>query len=205
MMLRRVAPPLFALLLGIVLVRALAQPEAAPRVPAAAAAESLNLDGRLGEIELIQEGGRLSVFYDGQTWTAEEYLALVAWQQQRRDEGGPIFHLFNITSLGGIVWVSLGLLGQLLFTGRMLVQWLVSEKQQRSVVPPIFWYLSLGGAILLLIYFGWRKDVVGILGQATGFFIYLRNIYLIYARHKPAAQSPIPNDSLPTEAEINHR
>ena len=71
-------------------------------------------------------------------------------------------------------WVGLGLLGQVLFTGRMIVQWLASEKQKRSVIPVAFWWMSLGGATMLIISFIWRVDIVGILGQATGWFIYLR-------------------------------
>jgi lipid-A-disaccharide synthase-like uncharacterized protein len=67
--------------------------------------------------------------------------------------------------------VGLGLLGQVLFTGRMLVQWLASEKQKRSVVPVAFWWMSLIGATMLLVYFTWRRDIVGVLGQATGWFI----------------------------------
>ena len=75
--------------------------------------------------------------------------------------------------------MALGLLGQLLFTGRMLVQWLHSERVGRSEVPPIFWWMSLGGAAMLLTYFLWRMDIVGVLGQSLGFVIYLRNIMLI--------------------------
>ena len=74
----------------------------------------------------------------------------------------------------------LGLLGQVLFTGRMVVQWLVSEKQKQSVVPTAFWWMSLIGASMLITYFIWRKDIVGFLGQATGWLIYVRNLWLIY-------------------------
>ncbi len=87
--------------------------------------------------------------------------------------------LFNITSPVGILWVSLGLIGQLLFTGRMLIQWISSERERRSVVPVAFWWMSLIGATMLLVYFIWRRDIVGILGQATGWFIYIRNLVLI--------------------------
>ncbi|HAI14296.1 MAG TPA: hypothetical protein DCM28_21505, partial [Phycisphaerales bacterium] len=73
------------------------------------------------------------------------------------------------------MWVAVGLLGQVLFTGRMIVQWIASEKSKRSVVPTAFWWMSLIGASMLITYFIWRKDVVGVLGQATGWFIYVRN------------------------------
>ena len=48
------------------------------------------------------------------------------------------------------LWVGFGLLGQLLFSGRWIVQWFISEKQRRSVVPVVFWYLSLAGGMVLL-------------------------------------------------------
>jgi len=91
-----------------------------------------------------------------------------------------LFSLFNITHTAGIAWVVMGLLGQVLFTGRMVLQWLVSERHQRSVVPVGFWWMSLAGASMLLVYFIWRQDIVGVLGQSTGWIIYTRNLWLIY-------------------------
>jgi len=75
-------------------------------------------------------------------------------------------------------WLGAGLLGQAFFFSRFLVQWLASEKARRSVFPMAFWYLSLSGGFLLLLYAVYRKDPVFILGQSTGTFIYLRNIWL---------------------------
>jgi len=74
----------------------------------------------------------------------------------------------------------LGFFGQGLFFGRFLVQWIASERQGRSVVPVAFWYFSIGGGGLLLIYAILKKDPVFILGQGGGLIIYLRNIYLIH-------------------------
>ena len=79
----------------------------------------------------------------------------------------------------------LGMLGQVFFFSRFLVQWLASEKHGKSVVPLSFWYLSLGGGSLLLFYAVWRKDPVIILGQIVGLFVYARNLMLIH-RPKPA-------------------
>ena len=76
----------------------------------------------------------------------------------------------------------LGLLGQALFFSRFLVQWIASEKKGRSVVPLSFWYLSIGGGGLLLVYALWRKDPVITLGQAVGLFVYVRNLMLIHRR-----------------------
>jgi lipid-A-disaccharide synthase-like uncharacterized protein len=98
---------------------------------------------------------------------------------RQRTGSGWLETLFNITSPAGIIWVALGLGGQLLFSGRMLVQWISSEKSKRSVIPVSFWWMSLIGATMLLVYFIWRRDIVGILGQATGWFIYIRNLVLI--------------------------
>jgi lipid-A-disaccharide synthase-like uncharacterized protein len=80
----------------------------------------------------------------------------------------------NMTTL----WLGVGLLGQAMFFSRFLVQWLASERAGRSIFPMAFWYLSLAGGVLLLIYAIWRQDPVFILGQTTGASIYLRNIWL---------------------------
>lgn len=73
----------------------------------------------------------------------------------------------------------LGFAGQALFFMRFFVQWLYSEKHRRSVFPVSFWYFSIAGSTLLLAYALIRKDIVFIVGQATGFLIYTRNLLLI--------------------------
>ncbi|MCE3046131.1 MULTISPECIES: lipid-A-disaccharide synthase N-terminal domain-containing protein [Legionella] len=77
------------------------------------------------------------------------------------------------------IWLCVGLVGQGIFSARFFIQWLISEKEKRSVIPVAFWYLSLLGGITLLMYSIYKKDPVFILGQSTGVFIYLRNLYLI--------------------------
>jgi lipid-A-disaccharide synthase-like uncharacterized protein len=82
-------------------------------------------------------------------------------------------------------WVIIGLTGQLLFTGRFLVQWIASEREKRSVIPIAFWYFSLAGGLVLVAYAVWRRDPVFVLGQSMGLVIYLRNLWLIHAeRHR---------------------
>jgi lipid-A-disaccharide synthase-like uncharacterized protein len=76
-------------------------------------------------------------------------------------------------------WVLFGLAGQLMFTGRFLVQWIASEKARKSVMPVAFWYFSMGGGLILLSYAIYRRDPVFILGQSLGVFIYARNLWLI--------------------------
>ncbi len=114
--------------------------------------------------------------------TPEEFARLY-YEQQTEEHGwwGNILHfLFNTTSPIGIAWVSLGLAGQAIFMGRMLVQWFVSEKSKRSVIPVSFWWMSLVGSTMLLVYFIWRRDIVGILGNLTGWIVYVRNLVLIH-------------------------
>jgi lipid-A-disaccharide synthase-like uncharacterized protein len=78
----------------------------------------------------------------------------------------------------------LGLVGQVSFFSRFLVQWIVSEKKGESVVPVAFWYLSLGGGVLMLIYAIWRRDPIFTMGQSVGIFVYTRNLMLIYKRKR---------------------
>lgn len=77
------------------------------------------------------------------------------------------------------LWLALGAGGQLVFAGRLVLQWLYSEHKKRSVVPLGFWYLSLLGSALLLGYALYRGDPVFVLGQAFGFVVYLRNLQLL--------------------------
>ena len=73
----------------------------------------------------------------------------------------------------------LGMLGQILFFSRFLVQWIASERAKASVVPVAFWFFSLFGGFLLLVYAVQREDPVFIIGQALGLLIYVRNLMLI--------------------------
>jgi len=78
-----------------------------------------------------------------------------------------------------LFWVIFGLLGQLFFFLRFFFQWIASERKKQSTIPVSFWYLSIIGGIILLIYSIYRRDPVFILGQSLGVFIYARNLYLI--------------------------
>ena len=78
------------------------------------------------------------------------------------------------------VWLLIGLGGQLLFTARFVVQWIVSERKKRSVIPVAFWYLSLAGSLVLLSYAIYRKDPVFVLGFSFNSVVYIRNLRLIY-------------------------
>lgn len=78
------------------------------------------------------------------------------------------------------LWIGIGLGGQICFFMRFFIQWLASERAGKSVIPVGFWYLSLGGASILLAYSIYKRDIVFILGQSMGFLIYTRNLILIH-------------------------
>jgi lipid-A-disaccharide synthase-like uncharacterized protein len=78
------------------------------------------------------------------------------------------------------LWLMVGFAGQALFASRFIVQWFKSEMEGRSVIPIAFWYCSVGGGIVLLAYAIFKRDPVFIIGQASGLFVYSRNLYLIF-------------------------
>jgi lipid-A-disaccharide synthase-like uncharacterized protein len=86
-----------------------------------------------------------------------------------------------------LFWLSIGFIGQALFSMRFLVQWLQSERVKRSVIPDAFWYFSVAGGVTLLAYAIHRVDPVFIVGQATGLFIYFRNLHFILKTRSPTA------------------
>ena len=82
-----------------------------------------------------------------------------------------------------VAWLAIGLLGQTMFMMRFVVQWIHSERHQKSVIPVSFWYLSLVGGLTVLAYGLHKAEPVIILGQLPGTFVYARNLVLI-AREK---------------------
>jgi lipid-A-disaccharide synthase-like uncharacterized protein len=81
-------------------------------------------------------------------------------------------------------WAAFGLVAQLAFTARFVVQWITSERAGRSIIPLGFWYFSLVGSMGLLVYAIVRADPIFILGQSLGSIIYLRNLMLIYRERR---------------------
>ncbi|MEO0989721.1 MAG: lipid-A-disaccharide synthase N-terminal domain-containing protein [Pseudomonadota bacterium] len=103
-----------------------------------------------------------------------------------------VFQVLAIDNWTEFYWVVLGLVAQLAFTARFLVQWLASERAGKSYVPVAFWYLSIIGGSMLLAYAIYRQDVVFILGQAMGLVVYARNLVLIHREARRAAQELAP-------------
>ena len=73
---------------------------------------------------------------------------------------------------------SIGFFAQILFSSRLVVQWIASEKQQKVITPTLFWTLSLIASFLLFIYGYLRNDFAIMLGQTLTYFIYIRNLQL---------------------------
>lgn len=77
------------------------------------------------------------------------------------------------------IWHLIGFLALILFSSRFWIQWWYAEQQQASVISPMFWWISLIGGILTLIYFVRIEDTVNIIGPAFGLIPYIRNIMLM--------------------------
>jgi lipid-A-disaccharide synthase-like uncharacterized protein len=81
-------------------------------------------------------------------------------------------------------WLVFGMVAQLLFAARFIVQWLASERAGKSVMPLAFWFFSMGGGLMTLVYGLVKREPVIIVGQALAIFIYLRNLALIFRERR---------------------
>ena len=86
---------------------------------------------------------------------------------------------FNAMSGPDFTWLLVGLLGQVLFMMRFIVQWVHSERHQKSLIPISFWYYSLLGSVIVLAYGLHKTELVIIVGQLPGTLVYVRNLMLI--------------------------
>ena len=77
-------------------------------------------------------------------------------------------------------WIilSIGFLAQTLFSSRLIIQWITSEKQKRVITPTLFWTLSFIASFLLFIYGYLHDDFAIMLGQGLTYYIYIRNLQL---------------------------
>jgi lipid-A-disaccharide synthase-like uncharacterized protein len=100
-------------------------------------------------------------------------------------------HAIAGASASDMLWLGIGIAGQLLFMARFIVQWIHSERHGKSLIPVSFWYLSLSGGLIVLAYGVHKLDPVIILGQLPGAIVYTRNLMLIKRNAKQ------------TEVEIN--
>jgi len=86
-------------------------------------------------------------------------------------------------------WVLFGFTAQFVFFLRFVVQWWVSEKKKQSVIPVAFWYLSIAGSLMILVYSIKQQDIVFTTASVLNTMIYLRNLALIDANKKAQAQT----------------
>ena len=89
-------------------------------------------------------------------------------------------YIYDVFVLKFDFWLAFGIVAQLLFTARFLVQWLASEREGNSVMPLSFWYFSMGGGLMTLVYGIVRREPIIIMGQALAMVIYTRNLILIF-------------------------
>jgi lipid-A-disaccharide synthase-like uncharacterized protein len=89
-------------------------------------------------------------------------------------------YLYDVFVARFDLWILFGLVAQIVFAMRFVVQWIASERAGRSVMPVAFWFISLVGGLLTLVYGLVRREPIIIIGQFLAIFIYVRNLMLIF-------------------------
>jgi len=113
-------------------------------------------------------------------------VELVPLLAQARPDAG-IMNAEFVTLFGVVLtpWKCIGYVGTALFAGRWFVQWHVSRKAKRVVMPPLFWYMSVSGSVLLLLYFVFGKnDSVGVMSNLFPAFVSCYNLWLDVSRRR---------------------
>jgi lipid-A-disaccharide synthase-like uncharacterized protein len=98
-------------------------------------------------------------------------------------------YLYDIFVAKFDFWLAFGLVAQLSFAARFLIQWIMSERAGKSVVPMAFWFFSVAGGTMTLIYGLVKREPVIIFGQLLSNIIYVRNIMLIWKNHARGSQT----------------
>ena len=96
-----------------------------------------------------------------------------------------LWHDGKLLGIDWSVWKIIGWLGNLVFFSRFFVQWYATERRKQVVVPAAFWWLSLTGSLLLLIYSLRQRDSVFIFAYLFTWIPYIRNL-VIHHRHADA-------------------
>jgi lipid-A-disaccharide synthase-like uncharacterized protein len=104
---------------------------------------------------------------------------------------GEPYHLAKILgnkdiSSSLLLW---GVIGQVVFTFRFVLQWLYSEKRKQSILPIEFWLFSIVGSLMVLSYAIIRRDPVLFVGQLFGFVVYFRNALLWWRQRQALGRS----------------
>jgi lipid-A-disaccharide synthase-like uncharacterized protein len=99
-----------------------------------------------------------------------------------------------------IIWNIIGWGGQAVFFSRFIVQWYVTERKKQVVVPQAFWWLSLFGSLLMLVFAaGYDKHWVVIFSYAFTWIPYIRNL-IIHRRNKAAMAACVCGQKNPPHA-----
>lgn len=123
-------------------------------------------------------------------WMSAEQFAQTVGERAAAMTSRPLLlRMLKVSSWFGVVWFLVGLGGQMMFFGRMLVQWVTAERSGHVVVPASFWWMSMIGGVMLFVYFVWRQEMIGALGQSTGIVIYARNLRLIGKQNRRRARA----------------
>ena len=85
-------------------------------------------------------------------------------------------------------WTVVGSVGGICFGVRFVIQWILSERAKRVVVPDIFWYLSFVGSVILLVYAFHIDRFPVVIGLVFSPFLYCRNLILLHREKKLAAE-----------------
>ena len=96
-------------------------------------------------------------------------------------------YLYDVFIMRFDFWLAFGIVAQLVFTARFIVQWIASERAGQSIMPIAFWVLSIIGGSMTLAYGIQRREAVIIMGQVLAVFIYIRNMMLIVKNRKRQA------------------
>ena len=102
---------------------------------------------------------------------------------------GLIDYFYDVFVTRFDVWLAFGVVAQLLFTARFIVQWWASERAGQSVIPVAFWILSIVGGGMTLVYGLVRREPIIIMGQILAVAIYVRNLMLIFRNRLNTARS----------------
>lgn len=86
-------------------------------------------------------------------------------------------------------WIAVGVVGQGLFAGRFLIQWITSERKKESVIPVAFWYLSIAASVLMLASFIQLGEFIFGLGMLLTLPIYTRNLWMIHRKRQAFSEA----------------
>ena len=122
-----------------------------------------------------------------------DWLTHLVWQDL-------IWHNDKLFGIEWSVWKVVGWMGNAVFSSRFLVQWYATEKKKRVVVPTAFWWLSLVGSLLLLIYALRQTDSVFIYAYLFPWIPYTRNLIIHYRHKKAHTNCPCCGRSCPPQS-----